>query len=96
MDALALIVSLFLGGCAHGQPEAVVIDGHGYSVERYTCAADRHYEVWHRQCQGGYLSRPFLLKAQESGQGFYMNRFAEVHSGWHVRLDEVYFPACEA
>lgn len=97
MDALSLMMLLFLTlsePCNAMPAEETRLQGEDFQVLRFECGA-KSFKVWSRRCvEGGYWSRPFLLEETNSGQGFYFDRFADVHSGWHVRLEETYVPRC--
>jgi hypothetical protein len=101
MDAISLILALFLSG--HCTDKAIVVrqEGETYQITTITCQDQRAWTVWARQCpqpavkgQPTWWSRPFLLVGPD-GSGFYLNKFAEVMAGHHVELDHVYFPSCE-
>lgn len=69
---------------------------------RFDCGA-KQFRIWSRFCRfangathDGYWGRPFFLEEVNSQQGLYLNRFGELHTGWHVHLDETYVPHCGA
>lgn len=97
MDAISAMVGLFLNlsVACNALPAMVTrLQGEDFQVLQFECGA-KSFRVWSRRCvEGGYWTRPFLLEETTSGQGFYFDRFAEVHSGWHVRLEDTYVPRC--
>lgn len=100
MDAISLIIALFLeGSCVstfHLHPQ----DGHTFRVTIWECQGKPELAVWQRKCprrdsgDEGWWSRPFLLMRQD-GKGFYLNKFGEVMSGLHVDMDDMYLPSCD-
>lgn len=102
VDAISLIVGLFLAGSCTSTAESIDQGGRTYQVVEWTCEAPRQtVYVWMRQCpltaapsDATWWSRPFLLIDTRSGEGFYLNRFAEVMAGHQVEMDEVYVPDC--
>ncbi len=108
MDAIALMMSLFLNlnaPCDAGPAEWRRIGMEDFQVLTFTCGA-KHFEVWQRRCvappaegvedqrRAGYWSRPFFLQETNTREGFYLNRFAEVHAGAGIHLGETYIPPC--
>jgi hypothetical protein len=101
MDAISLILTLFLSGGCSSTENHVKHNNETHQVTTLTCQGQQVWTVWQRQCpqpvvkgQPTWWSRPFLLVAQD-GSGFYLNQFAEVQAGHQVALDHVYYPACE-
>lgn len=109
MDALALMVALLINGnslCAARPVELRELGGETYQVQVWRCEArldgqPAEWRAWKRQCpphakagEATWWSRPFLLEEYVTGAGFYLNRFAEVHAGHQVALDETYYPDC--
>lgn len=107
MDAISIIVWLFLNFSCDAQKEELrEIHGQTYQVLAWSCtqpSTNKHhlFRVWARQCpanpkkgEATWWSRPFLLEEMTTGKGLYMNRFAEIHAGDQVQLDDTYFPDC--
>ncbi|MCS6290368.1 MAG: hypothetical protein H8K10_15540 [Nitrospira sp.] len=100
MDALSLMMALFLNlseACTALPADEQRVGLERFQILNYACG-DKRFRIWSRRCLDGrpYWSRPFLLEETGSGQGFYMNQFAEVQSGYHVELRETYVPKCGA
>lgn len=103
MDAIALVMALFLTAsepCTELPARETVVGGETYRIQALRCG-EATVKVWSYQCQARpgstpYWSRPFLLEEERTGEGLYLNRFAELQAGWHVALDDVYRPACGA
>ncbi len=98
MDAIAMLMTLMLTlsePCTALPDEQTVLSGETYRIETYRCGETR-VKVWSRYCPDGrgYWSRPFLLEDDHSGRGVYLGRFAELHTGWHVLINDVYIPRC--
>lgn len=98
MDAITVLMLLMLTvsePCTALPDQQTRLGGETYRIEAYRCG-EMTTRVWSRWCPEGqgFWSRPFLLEDQASGRGVYLNRFAELQAGWHVRLDEVYVPRC--
>lgn len=100
---------LFLNGnalCNARPMELQDIQGEHYRLLVWQCGErgtpeGKTFRIWSRQCppqakrgEATWWSRPFLLEELTSGHGFYLNRFAELQSGWHVLLDDTYYPDC--
>jgi len=100
MDAIQIIMLLLLTlnePCTALPDQQTDLQGQTYKIEPYRCG-DAQVRVWSVWCAEarGYWSRPFLMEDEHSGKGVYLNRFAELQTGWHVALDEVYRPHCGA
>ncbi len=100
MDALTLLMSLMLTlsePCTALPDQMTKIGGRDYRVESYRCGETKIL-VWSSWCPDGkgFWSRPFLMEDDRSGKGIYLNRFAELQTGWHVLLNDIYIPACGA
>lgn len=98
MDAITLLMVLFLNlnePCTAKPVEEQRIGRQDFQLMRWDCGA-KQFRIWSRKCREGqgYWGRPFFLEEVNSQQGLYMNRFGELHTGWHVSMDDVYFPAC--
>lgn len=108
MDAIWLMVLLFLNGnalCEADPATLTKLGGQTYQVLQWTCG-DKQFQVWQRWCPmndppgvepsppRGYWSRPYYLEETRSGHGFYLNRFAEIHAGIHIDVEEIYRPPC--
>lgn len=97
MDAIALLMTLFLNlnePCTALPADLQRLNGQDYQVLHYDCGAKR-FKIWSQKCQpGDYWGRPFFLEEENSQTGLYMNRFAEIHAGFHVSLAETYVPRC--
>ena len=97
MDAISLIMALFLNlnePCTALPASIIALEGQDYQVLHYWCG-DKTFRIWQRHCTiGSYWGRPFLLEESTTGHGVYVNRFGEVQSGWHVSMNDTYFPLC--
>jgi len=100
MDALTLLMSLMLTlsePCIALPDTVTQLGSETYRVERYRCG-ETSLVLWTRRCNEAspveYWTRPFLMENERTGEGIYLNRFAELQAGWHVKLDEIYQPAC--
>jgi hypothetical protein len=98
MDAIVVMMSVFLHlsePCTALPAVETMIAQQTYQVAPFDCGSKR-LEIWQRRCEDGqgYWSRPFLLVDVASQQGFYLDRFGEVHSGWHVLMNDCYIPRC--
>lgn len=95
--------------CTALPDQQTALGGQTFKVAPYRCG-DATIRLWSGWCprpavsgvpdhgsrgtDHGYWSRPFLMEDEQSGQGVYLNRFAELQTGWHVLFDEVYVPRC--
>ena len=97
MNAIELMMALFLNASimCHALPADVQqIGGRDYQILSFACG-EYLFQIWQRRCEpGNYWTRPFLLKELSTDRGFYLNQFAELYSGEHVSLDEVYVQPC--
>ena len=98
MDAISLIMILFLNlnePCTALPADETRISGEDYQILRYACGS-KNFRIWQRKCQEGqgYWGRPFFLVEENSQMGLYINRFGEIHTGFHVMLEETYLPHC--
>ena len=98
MDAIQLLMMLFLNlnePCTALPVEEQRTSGQEYQQLRFDCGA-KQFRIWSKKCRDGtgYYGRPFFLEELNSQQGLYMNRFGELHTGWHVSLEETYAPLC--
>lgn len=101
MDAISLLVSIFLVGLCQPTPHVHHASGQVYRVTTWTCHNRPEIAVWERRCpkdgtdpDGGWWTRPFLL-LREDGKGFYLNKFGEAIAGEHVDANDVYIPSCD-
>ncbi len=109
MDALALMIALMINGnglCAARPVELRQLQGETFQLQIWRCEGRidgraAEWRAWARQCprharpgEATWWSRPFLLEETVTGAGFYLNRFAEIHAGHQVALDETYEPDC--
>lgn len=100
---------LFLNGnalCNARPMELQDIQGEHYRLLVWQCGErgtpeGKTFRIWSRQCppqakrgEPTWWSRPFLLEELTTGAGFYMDRFADIHAGHHVALDDTYYPDC--
>jgi len=101
MNAISLLVAMFLAGICDATPHIHRQDGQVFRVTTWACRGKPELAVWERRCpkeghseEQGWWGRPFLLM-REDGKGFYLNRFGEAMAGLHVDVDEVYIPSCD-
>lgn len=95
-----MMMALFLNlneACTALPVEEQRIGLEAFQIVHYACG-EKDFRIWSRRCKDGrpYWSRPFLLEETHSQQGFYLNQFAELQSGYHVQLSETYVPKCSA
>jgi len=100
MDALSLMMALFLNlseACTALPAEEQQVGREAFQILNYRCG-DKSFRIWSRRCTDGrpYWSRPFLLEETGTRQGFYLNQFAELQSGYRVELHDTYIPKCGA
>lgn len=100
MDAISLLMGVMLmvsEPCSWLPDEHMQISGMDVKVTRLWCG-DAHIRAWQRWCPDGrgFWTWPFLMEEETSGKGVYLNEFAGLQTGWHVTMNEVYFPACGA
>jgi hypothetical protein len=101
MDAITIMLALVLQvnePCTEMPPRVTDVGGETYRIQPLRCG-DTTIRVWSYRCHVAmsgetYWSRPFLMEDDRTGEGIYLNRFAELQAGWHVGLNELYRPAC--
>lgn len=98
MDAIQLLMVLFLNlnePCSAMPADDTRLSQQEYRQLRFDCGA-KQFRIWSRRCRDGqgYWGRPFFLEEVNSQHGIYLNRFGELHTGWHVSLDDTYVPSC--
>ena len=103
MDALSLILSLFLSGSAACSADPAMeqrVGNANYLVLSYHCGTQQ-WRAWHRWCtveSSGvqYIGRPFYLVDQQSQVALYLSRFGEVQIGIGAELEDSYVPLCNS
>jgi hypothetical protein len=103
MDALSLVLSLFLTGspfCSAEPALETVLGRQSYLVLSYGCGAQQ-WRAWHRWCViessgATYLGRPFYLVETHSQVALYLSRFGEVSVGVGAQLSDAYTPSCNS
>lgn len=98
MDAITLMMTLFLNlneACTALPADEQRVGPETFLILNYSCG-EKRFRIWSRRCTEvrPYWSRPFLLEETGSQQGFYLNQFAELQSGYRVALRETYVPKC--
>lgn len=103
------MIALLINGnglCTAAREELRDLGGQTYRLQIWRCDGRidermSEWRAWARQCpphakpgEATWWSRPFLLEEARTGAGFYMNRFAEIHAGHQVALDDTYYPDC--
>ncbi|HNP80148.1 MAG TPA: hypothetical protein PKN47_01695 [Nitrospira sp.] len=92
------MMSLFLNlsaACTALPADEQRVGMEAFQILNYACG-DKRFRIWSRRCTEvrPYWSRPFLLEETGSQQGFYLNQFAELQSGYRVEIAETYIPRC--